>query len=97
MNRLDHLLVITGEEAAEVTKEAAKCLRFGVNEIYPAIGITNIARLVIEFNQLYAMMEMLAADGVLEAPFMSRACIDDKKKAVEKHLLYSAECGRVTL
>lgn len=95
MDRLDHLLVIVGEEASEVAKESAKCLRFGAHEVYPEIGISNVERLLVEFNELYALMEMMASERIIREDFLDRTKIDAKKLKVEKLLLYSAECGRL--
>lgn len=96
MNRAEHLLVILGEEAAEVTKEAAKCLRFGPTEVYPAVGISNIQRVVNEFNDIYAMMVMLQADGIIKGDFIDTLAISNKIDKVEAHLLYSKNCGTLS-
>lgn len=46
MTIVDLLLVQIAEEACEIAQEASKCLRFGPDEIYPKIGISNAARVM---------------------------------------------------
>lgn len=95
MNRVEHLLTIMNEEAAEVAKEGSKCLRFGPTEVYPEIGISNAMRVMREYYDLKAVVIMLQREGVL--PRIDKATSTDwmqaKTEKVEKHLLYSGECG----
>jgi len=94
MNRVDHLLVMLGEELAEVAQEAAKCLRFGPNNVYTTIGISNSERLRAEFNDLLATVEMLQAEGVLPEEMRDEEHVNAKKAKFEKHLKYSESLGR---
>lgn len=96
MSREDRLLVILAEEAAEVAQEASKCLRFGPDEIYPPIGMSNAMRVMVEYHDLMALVEMLQQEGVLPiiGVGQEREWVEAKRKAVEKHLTYSRECGR---
>jgi len=96
ITRQDQLLVIAGEESAEVIQELSKCLRFGPEEIYPPIGKTNADRVLDEFNDLVAVMEMLQAEGLFEQGLYDRGLIAAKKLKVERHMLYSSSLGRVT-
>lgn len=93
MNRAEHLLVILAEEAAEVAKEAAKCLRFGPDETYAAKGITNAERVVDELIDLLALVEMLQDEKILRQSIFCADRIDAKKRKVEAHLAYSKQCG----
>lgn len=94
MNRTEHLLVVLGEEAGEVAQETSKCLRFGPEEIFPEIGISNADRIILEFNDLLAMMELLEAEGIFKGPLRREDLIAAKKLKFEKNLKYSQECGR---
>lgn len=96
MNRSDHLITILKEECGEVILEGSKCLRFGLDEIYPPIGITNRDRLVKELNDIVAMTQLLVEDGLLPADWMNQDLIDGKKKKVEQYLVYSRKLGRLT-
>ena len=110
MNRTEHLLVIVGEEATEVSLEApalrmaqraAKALRFGLAERQPAIaGVqdghpdTNADRIMHEFADLLGVVEVLQAEGLL--PAVDRERVEKKKAKIEQYLQYSAEMGTVT-
>lgn len=93
MNRLEHLLTITGEEGSEIQGRTSKALRFGLNEVQPGQPLTNARRLVGECNDLLALLEMLHAEGVDLTGLGDRAEIAAKKMKVEKFLVYSREMG----
>lgn len=93
MTRVEMLLVQLGEEASEVVKEVAKCLRFGPDEIYKPIGITNSARVFSELQDLIAVAEMLQVHSILPENLRDEAMIYAKKVKVELHLEYSEKCG----
>jgi homoserine acetyltransferase len=101
MNRLEHLLTILAEEAAEVTQAATKALRFGLEEVFPETGKSNLHRLIVEKLELTAVTEMLMAELLLlgisaddHLPIESvRHIIAAKKERVEKYLEYSKQCG----
>ena len=95
MKRFEHLLTITAEECTEVGQRASKILRFGPQEIQPGQDLTNVERLLGEWTDLNAMMEMLQEEGVLVLPSAAdmRPAIAAKKAKVEKFLRYSAQCG----
>lgn len=94
MNRLEHLLVIFGEECNETAQETAKALRFGVDE-QRDLPTSNRERISYEFSQLMAMREMLEAEGVL-IPIDTKV-MQEKKAKVEKYLLYSKELGTLAV
>jgi NTP pyrophosphatase (non-canonical NTP hydrolase) len=58
MTRTEHLLSITAEECAEVAQRVTKAMRFGLTEIQPGQPFTNADRIMAEFNDLQAMIEM---------------------------------------
>ena len=84
VNRREHLLTILGEECGEVHKETCKILRFKFDH-------AKWMRLQQEYNEVLAMFEMLADEGivVLEHEHLKQA----KKDKVEKYLLESKELG----
>lgn len=59
MKRIEHLLFIIAEECAEVAQRASKAARFGLDEVQPGQDHDNMLRLWLEFNDLYAAMQML--------------------------------------
>jgi hypothetical protein len=93
MNRTEYLFVKLMEESSEVAQEAAKCLCFGANEVYELIGIPNMGRVKVEFNDLLAVIEMLQERGALPKPMIDRGMIETKKLKLEKYMLYSTEIG----
>lgn len=92
MNRIEHLLDILGEECNEVAVRCSKAMRFGLQEIQPGQELTNAQRIMIEVNDVYAMLAMLNDAGVID-PEPNLKAIEDKVFKVEKFLLYSKECG----
>ena len=92
MTRQDHLLVILMEECAEVQKECAKALRFGLDDYYaPAGDDTNRESIVKELDDLIAVVEMLEDEDILEPGSFDRQEL--KKEKVEKFLKYSKAKG----
>lgn len=69
-------LEITAEEAAEVIEEAikslsrlirmkSKCVRFGTSDYHPRNMVINADALAVEYGQLKAMFDILAATEVI--------------------------------
>lgn len=58
-------LVRATEEAAELQKEVAKALRFGIENRYPAEGPTNAEKIRAELDDLHAA---LADAGIIVLP-----------------------------
>lgn len=94
MNRIEHLLVCLNEECLEVAHRVDKALRFGTLEVQPGQVFTNGDRIVDEFLQALAVMEMLSGAGELNfqpnSPF-SLSVIDAKKRKVERNM-YLKNC-----
>lgn len=95
MDRQEHLLTIVAEECAEVHQRCSKALRFGMQETQPEQPHTNENRILQEFNDLAAAMEMLFECPVQN--LLSPSEISTKKAKVEKFLRYSLECGSLQL
>ena len=99
MNREQMLLLLLIEECQEVSQRASKAIRFGMDEVQPdqPNGETgnNRERLLREFNDLLAVMEMLSDEGHFghDGIFRIPEWIEEKKKKIEKYLEYSKECG----
>lgn len=98
MNHSENLLVVASEECAEIQKEIAKALRFGTDNHHPdEPEKTNGERIIAEFHQLRAVMDMLVIQGILPAMTDSEisAIYRDKVEAVEKWEQYSKHICRV--
>lgn len=97
MNRLDHLLWHVSEEASEVAKNASKAARFGLSSVAEGRSTSNADRLVHEYLQLVAAMEMLESEGHVKLPQVSeqRRVIEAKKEKFEGFLAVSRAAGRL--
>lgn len=96
MTRKEHLLTILQEECNEVGQRASKMLRFGVTEIQPGQTLSNSERLIFEFNDLIAVMQLLRREGVLPSKLVRDEYVEAKKKKIEHFLQYSKEQGTLT-
>lgn len=103
MTEKECLLLITMEELAEVSIEASslaqrisKALRFGMKEIQSGQYLDNEERLVNEFNDLYAMMQILAQEDIIEKNYLKPDLWNKKIDKVRKYMALSKETGQVT-
>ena len=94
MTRQEHLLTITGEECSEVHQRCSKAMRFGMAEIEPIQTATKMERVVLDFNDLVAAMEMLYDCPIND--LISRNLVSAKKTKIETYLEYSKECGTIS-
>jgi hypothetical protein len=87
--------VILMEECDEVSHRTSKALRFGFGETQPEHGGNNYVRLIEEYYDLQAVMELLQ-DELGIAP-QSNSTIEvrkaQKKSKVAKYMVYSVACG----
>ena len=93
MNKQEHLLTIVSEECAEVHQRCSKAARFGMSEVQPEQDLSNKDRILLEFNDLIAAMELLFDCKITD--LISEDKLNAKKKKIEKYLFYSLECGTV--
>lgn len=95
MKNWEHFLTITAEEAGEIIKEAAKCLRFGVNDTNPQEpqGRNNGEKLGWEIDDLTAVAELLRKEMIIPPADPTR--IEQKKIRIMRWLEYSRKKGRV--
>jgi hypothetical protein len=100
MNRREYLLIQAGSECNEVAHRASKALHFGLQEVQPEQSLTNAQRLVGEYVDLLAVMEMLEEDGLIQIPTGTelRTQITAKKAKVEKFMRFASEkCGTLQM
>ena len=101
MNRVEHLLTQLGEECAEVAQRSSKAARFGLLEVQDApenVGhLNNSERIIVEYADILAVVEMLADEGHLVINHETLALLKKaKKEKIEKYLLYAAKVGTLT-
>lgn len=90
MTRKEHILTIVAEECAEVHQRCSKALRFGMDEVQEGQLLDNRQRILYEFNDLIAAMEMLFGCSIAE--LIDSKKIIDKKQKIEKYLRYATDC-----
>lgn len=95
MTRTENLLTILSEECVETAQRVSKAIRFTLEEIQPGQDLTNAQRIVYEFNDIVAAMEILQEEGVFEK-VIDREAIEKKKLKIEKYMAYSKEVGAIS-
>lgn len=94
MNIKELLLILVMEECDEVSQRASKAIRFTLEEVEPngTETRTNGERIIHEFNDLYAVMELLHASGHIDR-IIDRDLISLKKEKILKWIEYSEQKG----
>jgi hypothetical protein len=95
MNRLQYLLTKLAEEASEVAQIALKTQQFGVFEVCPGLGCTNLQRINFEYNDLISIAELINKELGDAHLHPDKGMRDVKKEKLEKYFQYSIECGQV--
>lgn len=88
MTRIEHLLTILSEECNETAQRVTKSIRFGLEEIQPEQNLTNAERIIYEFNDIIAVMEMLQEEQVFHK-ILDREAIEKKKAKIAKYMDYA--------
>jgi hypothetical protein len=94
MNKQDHLILRLSEECVEVSKECHKALSFGIEDRYKRMPSVR-EKIVLELNDLFAVVEMLQDEGVLPMIVVNDRLIDAKKKKVVKFMRYAKKKGKL--
>ena len=97
MNRKEHLLTILAEECCEVGQRVSKALRFTPEEVQPnhhqnPQQQSNAERIAYELTDLFAVAEMLVAEGIIP-DFRDINEMRAKWMKVEHYLEYSQKVG----
>lgn len=99
MNRTEYLLTQAGSECNELAHRITKAIHFGLSEVQPdqvPQPGSNAERIVGEYIDLMASVEMLVEDALLIMPSAAtvRDLIAKKKKKVEHYMDYARDtCG----
>ena len=93
MNRSEYLLWLVSEECNEVGQRASKAARFALSEVQPGQPLSNAERIVQEWYDLTAVMEMMFNEKLLAEWPNAREVIQAKKAKIEKFMGYSQDCG----
>ena len=98
MTRGEYLMVVAGEECAEIQENISKAIRFGVDNHHPdRPETTNGYQILKEFNQLKAVIDMLIIGrhipGISDEE--AKSIYRNKVAAVEHWEEYSRCIGKV--
>ncbi len=99
MTVYENLMVTAMEECAEIQKEISKALRFGINNHHPdEPEITNGGKILIEYQQLRAVINRLIMDGYIKGleEKDSNLIYKNKLQKIEIFQQYSKEIGTIT-
>ena len=96
MNRLEYLLDCASEESSEFAVRVSKAMRFGMTEIEPGQGMTNVERFMDELHDQLAVVFILRAEGHIPrsipiVPDCDRIAL--KLAKIEKFMALSREQG----
>lgn len=92
MNHAEYLLSCLSEECAEIAQRASKAQRFGLSEIQPGQGLTNVQRLVGELHDLMGVVQLMEDEGILKVGRGLEA-VAAKKEKLRRFMEYSRQCG----
>lgn len=92
---VEALLDTLVEELAEVIQRVEKAKRFGLDEVQPGQDLNNLQRMNIEWNDVLALVELLADDHNVRL-FRTDELVRAHKNQVRYFLKYSRERGRVS-
>lgn len=98
MNIKEHLLVCLSEECSEIEQDIAKMLRFGIGDINildPA-GPTNVERLLVELNQLMAVVDMCIGQGIIPENWQDKDVQTKKREKVLEYMKYAFSKGTLS-
>lgn len=65
MTKKENLLLVAMEECSELQQAISKAMRFGMDRIVPETDCTNEHHIMVEYQQLQAVMNMLKTRGII--------------------------------
>ncbi len=92
MNRVELLLTLLSEECGETAQRASKAIRFTLEEVQEGQELTNAQRIIYEFNDIVAVMDVLVEEGYLDK-VIDQDAILLKREKIKKYLKYSESLG----
>lgn len=80
MNKHNEILNILSEECAEVIQSISKCNRFGMENLKPGYGKTNLQHLEDELGDVLAMIDIMLEYDIIHTDKLDEA----KQKKFDK-------------
>lgn len=95
MNQSEHILTCLSEECVEVSKDIHKALRFGLDDrnVLNPTGPTNRERIVVELNDLFALVDMAVQEGIIPYDWLVPSMAAEKCHKVRKFMTYAKSVG----
>lgn len=95
MNKIQYLFQLLQEESSEIIQASSKCNRFGWHNINQSskIPMTNFEHVVVELNDLFAIVQMLKDAGFDLSMFGNQDAIDAKIAKVTRYMQDSINEG----
>lgn len=78
------------EECNELSQRASKAIRFGLEEVQEGQKLNNTERMINEFNDLMAVVEMMDDLNIMPVPHRLQYRIAKKRK-IRKWIKYSQD------
>jgi NTP pyrophosphatase (non-canonical NTP hydrolase) len=97
MNKIEHLFACLSEECGEAIHAIGKVQRFGGDDMWPEIGVTNAEQVHRELLDIVAVAELLRECGALPQTHRASEIIELKKNKVRRMMEYAIERGTVQL
>ena len=95
MTNRENLYIVAENECFEIAKAISKIIRYGEHNYDPMNPIiTNERRLLIEYYQLQAVMNMLMDKGYIERPILENIdsiAVEDVRKTMVEHYRKKSE------
>lgn len=92
LTKIEYLLLLLEEECIETAHRASKAIRFGLADVQSLELGDNKSRLIQEYNDLLAVMEMLCMELDILSPRDAEQ-IRVKKEKIQKYMTYSVDVG----
>ena len=95
MNKIQYLFQLLQEESSEIIQASSKCNRFGWHSVNQSskIQMTNFEHVVVELNDLFAIVQMLKDVGFDLTAFGNQEAIDAKIAQVTHYMQDSINEG----
>lgn len=96
MNKIEHLFACLSEECGEAIHAIGKVQRFGLDDMWPEVGLTNSEQVQKELLDIVAVAELLRECGVLPITEKASEKIQAKKDKVKRMMEYAQDRGTLT-
>lgn len=93
INEEQYLLGVLAEECNEIAVMTSKAVRFGLEDSYPESEETNKQAIIRELNDLFGVLKLMGARGILPKVIENPSLIYTKQLKVLEYMDYSVTKG----